>query len=116
MSAQGLMLWETGGSTETLFVEATQEQEGGDGGTLNCQRASLQIIELPASAEWIHVDNGATNSQTTDLAGTTTWYKSPLSPSTYRADGNSRLSAWTARTMACRTTRAAACQSSPSVG
>jgi len=89
--AQGLMLWETGGATETLYVEATQEQEGTDGGTLNCQRASLQIIELPASAEWIHVDNGATDSQTTDLAGTTTWYKSPLS-STYRADGNSRLS------------------------
>jgi len=89
--AQGLMLWETGGSTETLYVEATQEQEGGDGGTLTVKRGSVQIVQLADEAEWIHVDNGATDVHTTELASVTTWYTAPLS-STYRADGNSRLS------------------------
>ncbi len=88
---QGLYLHETGGTSETLYLEATHETEGGDAGTPNVSDAYLQVIELPSSAEWIHVDNGAADSLTTALAGTTTWYDTPLS-STFRADGDSNLS------------------------
>lgn len=87
----GMYLHETGVSTETLYLEATCESEGGDAGTLNVADAFLQVLELPDSAEWIHVDNGATDSLDTALAGTTTWYDTPLS-STFRSDGDSNLS------------------------
>ncbi|MCP5010295.1 MAG: hypothetical protein GY942_09980, partial [Aestuariibacter sp.] len=87
----GMYLHETGGSTETLRLQATHETEGGDAGTPNVSDAYLQVLELPSTAEWIHVDNGAADSLTTDLAGTTTWYDTPLS-STLRADGGSDLS------------------------
>ena len=87
----GMYLHETGGSAETLYLECTHETEGGDAGTPNVSDAYLQVIELPSGAEWIHVDNGATDSLTTALAGTTTWYDTPLS-STFRADGDSNLS------------------------
>ncbi len=87
----GMYLHETGGSTETLFLEATHETEGGDAGTPNVRAAYVQVYTLPADAEWIHVDNGATDSLTAALAGTTTWYDTPLS-STLRADGDSNLS------------------------
>ncbi len=87
----GIYLHETGGSTETLYLEATHEIEGGDAGTPQFAEGALQIIELPSSAEWIHVDNGTTDSLTSALAGTTTWYDTPLS-STLRADGDSNLS------------------------
>lgn len=87
----GAYLYETGGTTETLFLEATQETEGADAGTPQVSDAYLQVIELPATAEWIHVDNGATDSLTTALAGTATYYDTPLS-STVRADGGSNLS------------------------
>ncbi len=88
---QGIYLHETGGSTETLRVQATQETEGADAGTPQVADAYVQILELPSSAEWIHVDNGATDSLTTALAGTSTYYDTPLS-STVRADGDSNLS------------------------
>lgn len=87
----GMYLHETGGSAETLFLEATQESEGADAGTPQIADAYLQVIELPASAEWIHVDNGATDSMTTALASVIAAYDTPLS-STFRADGNSDLS------------------------
>ncbi len=87
----GMYLHETGGSTETLYLEATHETEGGDAGTPNVSDAYLQVITLPDTAEWIHVDNGTTDSLTTALAGTSTWYDTPLS-STFRSDGNSNLS------------------------
>ncbi len=87
----GMYLHETGGSTETLRLQATHETEGGDAGTPNVSDAYLQVIELPSTAEWIHADNGTTDSLTTELAGTTTWYDTPLS-SSFRADGNSDLS------------------------
>jgi len=86
----GMYLYETGGSSETVFLEATDENESG-AGTLNVSDAYLQIVELPDSAEWVHADNGATDSLTTALAGTSTWYDLPLS-STQRTDGNSNLS------------------------
>ncbi len=87
----GMYLHETGGTSETLYLEATHETEGGDAGTPNVSDAYLQVIELPSSAEWIHVDNGATDSLTTALTSLTTWYDTPLS-STFRADGDSNLS------------------------
>ena len=87
----GMYLHETGGSAETLRLQATHEIEGGDAGTPNVADAYLQVLELPADAEWIHVDNGATDSMTTALAGTGTYYDTPLS-STFRADGDSNLS------------------------
>ncbi len=87
----GIYLHETGGSTETARLQMTQESEGGDAGTGQVADAYFQILELPSTAEWIHVDNGATDSLTTALAGTTTWYDTPLS-STFRADGDSNLS------------------------
>lgn len=87
----GMILVETGGTAETFFVEATQESEGADAGTGQFQDGSLTILELPSSAEWIHVDNGATDSLTSALAATGTWYTTPLS-STVRADGGSDLS------------------------
>ena len=87
----GVYLHETGGSSETLRLQATHETEGGDAGTPNVADAYLQVLELPADAEWIHVDNGATDSLTTALAGTGTYYDTPLS-STFRADGDSNLS------------------------
>ncbi len=87
----GVYLHETGGSTESLILQATQESEGGDAGTPQVADAYLQILELPSSAEWIHADNSTTDSLTTALAGTSTWYDTPLS-STFRADGNSDLS------------------------
>lgn len=88
---QGIYFHETGGSAETAFLEATHETEGGDAGTPQVADAYLQVLELPSSAEWIHVDNGTTDSMTSDLASTTTWYDMPLS-STFRADGDSNLS------------------------
>ena len=88
--ANGLLFWETGASSETLYIEATQEAEGTDNGTLTVT-GSLSVCELPSSTEWVHVDNGLTDSNTSSLAGTSTWYESPLS-STFRSDGNSRLS------------------------
>lgn len=87
----GMYLHETGGSAETLRMQATHEIEGGDAGTPQIADAYMQVIELPSSAEWIHVDNSTTDSMTTALAGTTTWYDTPLS-STFRADGDSNLS------------------------
>ncbi|REK25928.1 MAG: hypothetical protein DWQ40_00455 [Actinobacteria bacterium] len=87
----GAYLHETGGSTETLRLQATHETEGGDAGTPNVSDAYLQILELPSTAEWIHVDNGTTDSLTTALAAENTWYTTPLS-STFRADGGSNLS------------------------
>ena len=53
----GIYLHETGGSAETLFLEATHETEGGDAGTPNVSDAYVQVLELPSGAEWIHVDN-----------------------------------------------------------
>ncbi len=88
---QGLYLHETGGSAETLNIQATHETEGGDAGTPQVSDAYVQVLELPSSAEWIHVDNGATDSLTTALNGTTTWTDTPFS-STFRADGGSDLS------------------------
>lgn len=87
----GMYLHETGGSTETLNLQATHEIEGGDAGTPNVADAYVQVLELPSSAEWIHVDNSTTDSLTAALAGTSTWYDTPLS-STLRADGDSNLS------------------------
>ncbi len=87
----GMYLHETGGSSETLTLQATHESEGGDAGTPEVADAYLQVLELPSSAEWIHVDNSTTDSLTTALASTTTWYDTPLS-STFRADGDSNLS------------------------
>ena len=75
----GLVLHETGGSSETLRLQATHEIEGGDAGTPVVSDAFVQIVELPSSAEWIHVDNGAADSLTSALAGTSTWYDTPLS-------------------------------------
>ncbi len=89
---QGLYLHEVGGTAETLRVNVGVEQE--DAAVTNnvqIDNAYLQIHELPDSAEWIHADNGATNSLTTALAGTTTYYDTPLS-STFRADGDADLS------------------------
>ncbi len=87
----GMYLYEPGGVDETAYLECTHETEGGDAGTPNIQQAHLQILELPSSAEWVHADNGATDSLTTALAGTGTWYETPLS-STQRTDGDSNLS------------------------
>lgn len=87
----GMYLHETGGSTETMYLECTHEIEGGDAGTPNVHDAYLQCIELPSDAEWIHVDNGTTDSLTLALNNTATWYDTPLS-STFRADGDSNLS------------------------
>lgn len=87
----GMYLHETGGSAETAFIEATHEIEGGDAGTPNIADAYFQVIELPSSAEWIHVDNGATDSLTTALVDGGAWYDTPLS-STLRSDGDSNLS------------------------
>ncbi len=87
----GMYLHETGGTTETLRMQATHEIEGGDAGTPQVADAYMQVIELPSSAEWIHADNGAADSMTTALASLTTWYDTPLS-STFRADGDSSLS------------------------
>jgi hypothetical protein len=89
--ANGMMLWETGGSSETLYIEATQECNDTAIGTCNITDGSLQVIELNDGAEWIHVDNGTTNTGTTDLAGTSTWYTMVLS-STFRSHGLSDLS------------------------
>ena len=87
----GMYLHETGGSAETAYLEATHEIEGGDAGTPQVADAYMQVIELPSSAEWIHVDNGSTDSLTTALALAADWDSSPLS-STFRSDGNSNLS------------------------
>jgi len=77
---QGMYLHETGGSAETLGLYGAVEQEDNTvGNTVGCDNAYVQVIELPSSAEWIHVDNGATDSLTTALAGTTTYYDTPLS-------------------------------------
>ena len=91
--ACGMYLHETGGAAETLYLEATEEAETGGAGTPQVDVAYLQVIELPATAEWLHVDNGATDTLDGpgDLAGTGTYYDTPLS-STVRADGNSDLS------------------------
>ncbi len=89
---QGLYLHEVGGSDETARLYGFVEQEDNTvSNTVNCTDAYMQVHELPDSAEWIHVDNGATDSLTTALAGTTTYYDTPLS-STVRADGDSDLS------------------------
>ena len=87
----GMYLHEVGGTNETAFLEATQESEGADAGTPQFRHGAIQVLELPDSAEWIHVDNGTTDSLTTALAGTGTYYDTPLS-STLRADGDSNLS------------------------
>ena len=50
----------------------------------------MQILELPDSAEWVHGDNGAVDSLTTTLAGTATWYNTPLG-SVARADSTGDL-------------------------
>lgn len=89
---QVMYLHETGGSAETLRLNAGVEQEDVlVANTVEIENAYLQVLELPAGAEWIHVDNGTTDSLTTALAGTTTYYDTPLS-STFRADGDSDLS------------------------
>ena len=89
---QGIYLHETGGTTETLRLNAGVEQEDNAvSNTVGIDNAWLQVLELPSDAEWIHVDNGATDSLTTALAGTSTYYDTPLS-STVRADGDSNLS------------------------
>jgi len=80
----GMYLHETGGTAETLYIEGTQETEGADAGTPQFSEGALQIIELPSSAEWVHIDNTTSDTHTSDLAGTTTWYKTPMS-ATYRA-------------------------------
>lgn len=83
---------ETGGSPETLFLDATMEEKTSTGATDQVVAdAALQIMLLDAGTEWIHVDNGTTDSLTTALAGTGTWYDTPLS-SVFRADGGSNLS------------------------
>ncbi len=89
--ANGMYLHETGGSTETLFLEATQESEQNTTETPQFADGALQIIELPSGAEWIHVDNGTTDSLTTALETPGTWITTPLS-SAFRADGGSNLS------------------------
>ncbi len=89
---QGMYLHETGGSSETLKLHGYVEQEDNAvSNTVNLEYAYLQVLELPSSAEWIHVDNGTTDSLTTAWAGTSTYYDTPLS-STLRADGDSNLS------------------------
>lgn len=89
---QGMYLHETGGTAETLRLNGGVEQEDiAVSNTVGCDNAYVQVLELPSSAEWIHVDNGATNSLDTALAGTTTYYDTPLS-STFRVDGDSNLS------------------------
>jgi len=87
----GVYLHEVDGSSDTLIVQCTQESEGGDAGTPQVADAYVQVFELPSDAEWIHVDNGTTDSLTTALAGVSTWYDTTLS-STFRADGDSNLS------------------------
>ena len=88
--AMGVYLHETGGSTETLYVEATQECNDATIGQATVKGA-LQIIKLNSGAEWIHVDNGTTDTGTSDLASNSTWYGLTLS-STFRAHGASDLS------------------------
>ena len=89
---QGMYLHETGGTTETLRLNAGVEQEDAAvSNTVGCDNAYVQVLELPTGAEWIHVDNGTTDSLTTAWAGTSTYYDTPLS-STLRADGDSNLS------------------------
>ena len=89
---QGMYLHETGGSSETLRLYGAVEQEDNTvSNTVGCDNAFVQVLELPDGAEWIHVDNGTTDSLTTALAGTSTYYDTPLS-STFRADGDSELS------------------------
>ncbi len=79
----GMYLHETGGSAETLFLEGTQESQGADAGTPQFADGALQIMKLGSTVEWIHVDNSTTDSLTTALANTATWYDTPLS-STFR--------------------------------
>ena len=86
----GIYFHETGPAAETVFLEATQEIEGADAGNPQFRHGFLQILELPDSAEWIHVDNGATDSLTTALAGTATYYDTPLA-SVFRADASGKL-------------------------
>ena len=87
----GMHLYEVGASDETVQLQATHETEGGDAGTPAVSDAYLQVQELPTSAEWAHADNGATDTLTTALVGTATWYDTPLS-SLVRADGGGNLS------------------------
>jgi len=87
----GMYLHEVGGSSEDLILQATQETEGGDAGTPVISDAYLQVFELGSGCEWIHVDNSTTDSLDTALAGTSTWYDTPLS-SAFRADGGGGLS------------------------
>ncbi len=89
--ATGMFLYETGGGAETLFLEATEEEETSTTETPQFADGALQVIALPPSTEWVHVDNGATDSLTTALAGLLLWDETPLS-STFRADGGSNLS------------------------
>ncbi len=89
---QGMYLHEVGGSAETLKLHGYVEQEDNTvSNTVNLEYAYLQVVTLPDDAEWIHVDNGTTDSLTSALLGTTTYYDTPLS-STVRADGDSNLS------------------------
>lgn len=89
---QGMYLHETGGTSETLGIYGAVEQEDNAvSNTVGCDNAYVQVLELPSGAEWIHADNGTTDSLTTAWAGTSTYYDTPLS-STFRADGDSDLS------------------------
>ena len=87
----GVYLHETGGTAEILKLEATTEQESTTPQPGTLTDAYLQVVRLPDSAEWIHGDNGATDSLTTALAGLTTWDDTPLS-ATFRADGDGTFS------------------------
>lgn len=87
----GMYLHETGGSAETIYLEATREMETDGGDTPQISDAYMHVIELPASAEWIHADLGALDWDSA-LAGTSTWYTTPLTATPFRADGNSDLS------------------------
>jgi len=86
----GMYLHETGGSTESLFLEATHETEGGDAGTPTVNRAYVQVLELPENAEWVHADVGAVDTLTSGLSGGT-WNNAPLT-SEFRADGSGKMS------------------------
>lgn len=87
----GIYLHEVGVSDETLQLQMTHETEGGDAGTPQVADAYVQVFELPDEAEWIHADNGATDTLTSALAGTSLIYATTLS-SEFRSDGNSDFS------------------------
>ena len=86
----GVYLHETGGTAEVLKLEATTEQESALAPS-TVTDAYLQIVRLPNSAEWIHADNGATDSLTTALTGTGLWDDTPISAA-FRSDASSTFS------------------------